>query len=69
MHSAVSEGDRSQEETATGTAFFYGGSIGLRCELTSRFYLESSFNEVWIDFDRVGTESFSEDRFNLGWRF
>ena len=57
------------QPTHTDTTLSYGGAIGLRGELSDTFYIEGAYSEVWIDFDRIGTESLSGYRFDMGWRF
>lgn len=46
----------------------YGGAIGVRGDVGNAFFLELSYNQLWIDFD-ADTPSFDGVRLNLGWMF
>lgn len=56
-------------ETYDDTSFSYGGGIGVRGEMTDRFYLEFSFNKLWIDADVGDNPDFSAYRLQVGWMF
>jgi len=57
------------QPTYNKNSFSYGGAIGVRGDISDTFYLELSYNQLWIDFDRVSTPSFSGGRLNIGWIF
>lgn len=57
------------QPTADDTSFSYGGGIGVRGEMTDRFYLEFSFNKLWIDADIGDNPDFSAYRLQAGWMF
>jgi hypothetical protein len=58
------------QSTFSDTAFAYGAAAGVRAELgTGNFFVEGSYNLLWIDFDRSGTQSFDGFRLNAGWMF
>jgi hypothetical protein len=57
------------QPTFEDTSFAYGAAVGVRGELTDRFFLEGSYNLLWIDFDRAGNQSFDGIRLNAGWVF
>ena len=46
----------------------FGGSVGLRKELGRSFFLEGSYNLLWIAFSE-STPSFSAIELNIGWLF
>ena len=46
-------------------SFAYGAAAGLRAELGERFFIEGSYNVLWVDFDRAGTQSFDGIRLNV----
>ena len=49
--------------------FAYGAAAGVRLEMPNRFFVEGSYNMLWIDFDKAGTQSFDGFRVNAGWTF
>jgi opacity protein-like surface antigen len=57
------------QPTFEDTSFAYGAAAGLRAELTDRFFLEGSYNVLWVDFNRAGTQSQDGVRLNAGWTF
>jgi hypothetical protein len=57
------------QPTFEDTAFAYGAAVGVRGELTDRFFVEGSYNVLWVDFDRAGTQNLDGFRLNLGWTF
>jgi hypothetical protein len=57
------------QPTFEDTSFAYGAAVGVRGELTDRFFLEGSYNMLWVDFDKAGTQSFDGFRLNVGWVF
>lgn len=59
----------SWQPTYEDTAFAYGAAGGIRAELTEAFFLEGSYNVLWLDLDKAGTQSFDGFRVNFGWTF
>jgi len=57
------------QPTFSDSMFAYGAAAGVRLELPSRFFVEGSYNLLWIDFDKAGTTSFDGFRLNAGWLF
>jgi len=57
------------QPTFEETAFSYGAAAGVRAEMTERFFIEGSYNVLWIDFDKAGSQSFDGFRVNFGWTF
>ena len=57
------------QPTYDKNSFSYGAAIGVRGDLTDTFYLEASANQLWVDFDRTDTPSFTGYRLNIGWLF
>jgi opacity protein-like surface antigen len=57
------------QPTFEETAFAYGAAAGVRAELNERVFLEGSYNMLWIDFDKAGTQSLDGFRLNFGWQF
>ena len=58
------------QPTYEDTAFAYGAAAGLRAELgAGKFFLEGSYNMLWVDFDKAGTQDFDGVRLNIGWLF
>ena len=57
------------QPTFEDTAFAYGVAAGVRAEMTDRFFVEGSYNLLWIDFDKAGNQSFDGIRLNIGWMF
>ncbi len=57
------------QPTYDDTSFSYGAGVGIHGQLTDRFYLEASANQLWIDFDNADTPDFSGYRLNIGWLF
>jgi len=57
------------QPTFSDTAFSYGVGAGVRFELTDRFFVEGSYNILWIDFDKAGNSDFDGFRLNAGWMF
>jgi opacity protein-like surface antigen len=57
------------QPTFSDTAFSYGVGAGVRFDLTDRFFVEGSYNILWIDLDRAGSTDFDGFRLNAGWMF
>jgi hypothetical protein len=57
------------QPTFEDTSFSYGGAVGVHAEMNEKFFLEGSYNMLWIDFDKADTPSFDGWRVNLGWIF
>lgn len=57
------------QPTYEDTSFAYGVAGGVRAEFADRMYVEGSYNLLWIDFDKAGSQSFDGFRVNLGWTF
>jgi opacity protein-like surface antigen len=57
------------QPTFSDTAFSYGVGAGVRFDLTDKFFLEGSYNILWIDLDRAGSTDFDGFRLNAGWMF
>jgi hypothetical protein len=57
------------QPTFEDTAFAYGAAAGFRAELTPAFFVEGSYNVLWIDFDKAGTQDLDGVRINAGWTF
>jgi hypothetical protein len=57
------------QPTFEDTSFAYGAAVGVRGELTERFFVEGSYNILWVDFDRGGTQDLDGFRLNVGWVF
>ena len=57
------------QPTFEDTAFAYGAAGGVRAELAERFFIEGSYNVLWLDLDKAGTQSFDGFRVNFGWVF
>jgi len=56
------------QPTYDSWSFSFGGSAGLRAEMGRSFFLEGSFNLLWVDFSSA-TPSFSAIQLNIGWLF
>ncbi len=54
------------QPTFSTWAFSYGGGIGLRAQLSNTFFLEGSYNALWINYDR-STPRNDGFRLNIGW--
>lgn len=50
------------------TSFSFGGGVGVRADVSRNFFLEASFNGLWIDFSNE-TPLFDGIRLNIGWLF
>ncbi|HEX4826238.1 MAG TPA: outer membrane beta-barrel protein [Candidatus Polarisedimenticolaceae bacterium] len=57
------------QPTFSDSEFAYGVAAGVRAELGDRFFLEASYNILWIDFSKAGTQDFDGVRLNMGWTF
>lgn len=57
------------QPTFEDTAFAYGAAGGVRADLSERVFIEGSYNLLWVDFDKAGTQSFDGFRVNFGWTF
>jgi opacity protein-like surface antigen len=49
-------------------SFSFGGAAGIRADVSRSFFLEASFNGLWINFDN-STPVFDGIRLNIGWLF
>ena len=50
------------------TSFSFGGAVGVRADVSRSFFLELSFNGLWVDFQN-DTPLFDGIRLNAGWLF
>ena len=50
------------------TSFSFGGAAGVRADVSRSFFLEASFNGLWINFEEA-TPLFDGIRLNIGWLF
>jgi opacity protein-like surface antigen len=57
------------QPTFSDTSFAYGLGAGVRAELADRFYVEGSYNVLWIDLNKVGSTDFDGVRVSAGWTF
>jgi hypothetical protein len=58
------------QPTFEDSSFSYGAAVGVRAELgTGNFFVEGSYNILWIDFERAGSTDFDGFRLNAGWMF
>jgi hypothetical protein len=57
------------QPTFQDTVFAYGASAGLRAELGEKFLLEASYNVLWLDLDKAGSQSLDGVRLTAGWTF
>ena len=57
------------QPTYETTPFAYSAAAGLHAEIGEKFYLEASYNYLWVDFDKAGTQGFDGIRLNVGWMF
>jgi hypothetical protein len=57
------------QPTYSDTAFSYGAAAGVRAEITQSFYLEGSYNVLWVDTNKSGTPSLDGARVTAGWTF
>jgi opacity protein-like surface antigen len=57
------------QPTFEDTSFAYGASAGVRAEFAQKFFLEGSYQVLWVDFDRAGTQDFDGFRIAAGWTF
>jgi hypothetical protein len=55
--------------TYGNNAFSYGGSLGVRGDLTETFFLEAGVNQLWVDAEGSETLDFLGYRLNIGWTF
>ena len=58
----------SWRPTYDRTSFSFGGAAGVRADVSRSFFLELSFNGLWIDF-ADDTPFFDGIRLNVGWLF
>jgi hypothetical protein len=56
------------QPTFSSWSFAYGGALGLRAQLGPQFFLEGSYNLLWVDLDQ-GNPSFDGFRLNIGWSY
>lgn len=57
------------QPTFGATEFSYGASAGVRADIAHKFMAELSYNILWIDFSKSGTQNLDGVRLNLGWKF
>ena len=57
------------QPTFEDSSFSYGVGAGVRFDITDKAFVEGSYNILWIDFDKAGSQDFDGFRFNLGWLF
>jgi opacity protein-like surface antigen len=57
------------QPTFQDTSFAYGAAAGVRAELTDRFFIEGSYNVLWVDFSKAGTQNLDGIRVSAGWVF
>jgi len=57
------------QPTYEATPFAYGAAAGLHAEIGDKFYLEASYNYLWVDFSQAGTQGMDGIRLNVGWMF
>lgn len=57
------------QPTYSATRFAYGAAAGVRAELGERFYLEGSYNVLWLDAGKSGTPMIDGGRVTAGWTF
>lgn len=57
------------QPTYEDTSFAYGLAAGVRGDVNEKFFLEASYNVLWIDFSKSGSQAFDGVRFNIGWVF
>jgi opacity protein-like surface antigen len=54
------------QPTYSSWDFTYGGSVGLRAQLAPSFFLEGSYNFMWVNYD-FATPRQDGFRLNIGW--
>jgi hypothetical protein len=59
----------SSQPTYASTDFAYGAAAGVRGEIGHAVYLEASYNVLWVDTNRAGTQSMDGARVTFGWMF
>jgi opacity protein-like surface antigen len=57
------------QDTFSDNFFSYSGAVGVRADMSDTFFLELSYNSMWIDTDRGETPNFTGVRMNIGWLF
>ena len=57
------------QPTFGSTEFSYGAAAGLHADIAQKFMVELSYNVLWIDLAKSGTQDFDGVRVNLGWKF
>lgn len=58
------------QPTYDQNSFSYAAGLGVRADVGEAFYLELSYNQLWIDFSSASsTPSFNGGRLNIGWVF
>ena len=57
------------QPTYGATDFSYGAAAGLRADIQERFFVELSYNVLWIDTSKAGTPNIDGVRVNLGWKY
>lgn len=54
------------QSTYSSWDFSYGGAVGLRAQLSPAFFIEGSYNALWVDYDRR-TPRNDGFRLSFGW--
>ena len=57
------------QDTFSDNWFSYSGAVGVRADMTDTFFLELSYNSMWIDADASDTPNLTGYRMNIGWLF
>ena len=57
------------QPTFGDTAFSYGAAAGIHAALAPGFFIEGSYNVIWLDLDKSDTPSLDGFRLNLGWTY
>jgi hypothetical protein len=55
------------QPTVEDTSFSYGAAAGVRADINERFFIEGSYQILWLDLDRGDTPSLDGWRLNIGW--
>ena len=52
--------------TKTETDFSYGAGLGMRYDVSRNFFVQASYNMLWIDFDSTSAANFDAFRIDFG---
>lgn len=52
--------------TKTSTEFTYGGTIGLRFDVTRNMFLRLGYNKMWLDMDNIDSTDLDNWRLDIG---